>query len=172
MTDDDFERFLSSAMEELHEKQTLLAEKHGLGTFARWWFDQETEMLDFMDEDGRKVLEASVIDIGSFAQEPGTWKWAWANDSLTDSLRDKASSLKALADQTGFALFAEEGAFDIDGAPMAWELAAVSVRHLGALGVYRAPSSKKPLMSFLAIMTIRRVVGASSQEDPLDERSA
>ena len=156
MTDDEFSDFLSAAMDELHTKQQQLTNDHGLGTFARWWFDQETETLEFFDSSDTKVLVASVMDIGSYASDSKTWKWAWANNSVLESLREKARTLKALADLTGMEIFADEETVEIDGMPMAWELAAMSVRHLGALGVYRAPSSTKPLASFLAIMSIRR----------------
>lgn len=159
MTDDEFSSFLSSAMDELRVKQQQLTDHHGLGKFSRWWFDQETETLEFFDNNDAKALEASVIDIGSYASDSNTWKWAWANDSVLEPLREKASSLRALADLTGMDIFANEDAVEIDGMPMAWELAAVSVRHLGALGVYRAPSSRKPLASFLAIMSVRKAQG-------------
>jgi len=157
MTDEEFAIFIGSATEELKVKQEQMTKSYQLGSWPRWWFDQETETLDFLDGDGTKRLEASVVDIGSYSSESNTWKWAWANDSLTDSLREKASSLQALADLTGFSIFDDETAVEIDGLPMAWELAAIGVRHLGALGVYRAPSSERPLFSFLAITSIRWV---------------
>ena len=157
MTDEEFGEFIGSAAEELQVKQAHLAESYRLGDWPRWWFDQRSETLDFLDEDGTKKLEASVVDIGSYSTESNTWKWAWANDSLTESLREKAGSLQALADLTGFSIFDDEAAVEIDGLPMAWELAAIGVRHLGALGVYRAPSSERPLFSFLAITSIRWV---------------
>lgn len=157
MNHDEFEQFIDSAMDELHEKQQRLTDDHGMGAYTRWWFDQETETLDFFDSRDMKVLEATVIDIGSYASDSNTWKWAWANDSVLQPLRDKASPLRTLTDLTGMSIFNEENAVKIDGAPMAWELAAVSVRQLGALGVYRAPSSKRPLASFLAIMKLRHL---------------
>lgn len=157
MTDEEFGRFIASAMEELQEKQKSMAEAYKLGDWARWWFDQNTEKLDFFDEEGMKRIQASFVDIGSYSSESNTWKWAWANDSLTDSLREKASTLRALGDLTGFEIFDDDVAVEIDGEPMAWELAALGVRHLGALGVYRAPSSDRPLFSFLAITAIEWV---------------
>ena len=157
MNDEEFGQFISSAMEELQLKQQQLAKLCGLGNGARWCLDQETETLGLLDEAGTKRLEASIVHIGSYSSESNTWQWAWANGSLTDSLREKASSLRALADLTGFSIFDDEGAVEIGGLPMAWELAAIGVRHFGALGAYRAPSSHQPLFSFLAITSIRSV---------------
>jgi hypothetical protein len=42
---------------------------------------------------------------------------------------------------------------------MAWELAAIAVKHLGAMGCYRAPSSRGAPTTFLAITRILRVAG-------------
>ena len=159
MTDDEFGAFVDSAMDELNAKQRKLSDEFGLGALARWWFDQETEELGFFDESNTKVLEAKVVDIGSYASNSNTWKWAWANDSVLPGLREKAISLKALADLTGEPLFAEVDPFEVEDEHMAWELAAVAVRHLGAIGVYKAPSTNKPMASFLAITSIRRLRG-------------
>jgi hypothetical protein len=157
MTDDEFEHFVGSAMNELEEKQDRLSSEYGLGTHARWWLDQETEQLVFFDGSDNKVLVASVVHIGSYAANSKTWKWAWANEFVLPSQREKATSLRALADQTGYTLFAREGPVELEDESMAWELASMALRHLGALGVYRAPSSTRELTSFLAITAIQRL---------------
>lgn len=157
MTDEEFERFLKSALDELWEKQERLQTDHGFGSFSRWYFDQATEQLELFDEADKKVAVADVIDIGSYAANSSTWKWAWSNESVLPGLRKRAEVLKELEAQTGVALFASEAAASIENEPMAWEIAALCVRHLNALGVYRAPSSSRPLFSFLALMNINRV---------------
>lgn len=77
--------------------------------------------------------------------------WGWANNSLIPARRERASALKALADQTGEGLFARPGLFPIKDEPMAWDLSAIAVRHLGALGVFRAHGR---FIAFLAIMSV------------------
>lgn len=156
MTDNEFEQFLQTALSELWEKQDELESKQGFGSCARWFFDQQTETLEMFDANDRKVVEAEVIDIGSYANDSSTWKWAWSNDSLLPSLRKKAESLKVLSDLTGIELFSFENAFSVENEEMAWELVAMSVRHLGALGAYKAPSATRPLSTFLAIKSIRQ----------------
>jgi hypothetical protein len=156
MTDEEFERFVQAAMAELSRKQDRLTAEFGLGGYARWDLDQKTETLAFFDEGGRKAVRADVINIGSYASNSGTWKWAWSNESVRPHARRKAEPLKQLAAMTGFHIFTEQAAISVDE-NMAWELAAISARHLDALGVYRAPSSSRPLASFLAITDIQRV---------------
>jgi hypothetical protein len=153
MTDEEFETFLSSAYEELRHKQDLLMNQYGFGTRKRWWFDQTTEKLQLFDDADNLVIEADVLQIGTYSPKSNTWKWAWGNKSLLPGLRKKAEPLKELEDITGFEIFGCEDPFDIQGEAMAWELVAFSVRHLAALGCYRAPSDGPTI--FLAITNVR-----------------
>ena len=154
MTDEEFGAFLSSATEELSKKQDLLTEQYGLGTWSRWWFDQTTEKLQFFDKADNLKVEADVLEMGSYSPKSHTWKWAWGNSTVLPALRKKAEPLKELEDSTGFEIFGYEHAFEIEDEVMAWELAAISVKHLSALGCYRAPSDGGPI-NFLAITNIR-----------------
>jgi hypothetical protein len=157
MTDEEFEIFLNSALDDLWEKQDMLETQYGFGTFSRWFFDQNTEKLELYNAYDIKVVEADVIDIGSYSTNGGTWKWAWSNESVLPNLRKKAEPLKELGEITGIELFNNEDTFSVESENMAWELAAMSVKQLNALGVYRAPSSSKPLCSFLALTSITRL---------------
>jgi len=157
MTEQEFNHFLTSALDELWEKQEKLESEHGFGTFSRWFYDQATEMLELFDENDKKVVIAEVINIGSFASNSNTWKWAWSNESVLPNLRKKSETLKTLGAITGLGLFTDESAIAIENEDMAWEIAAMSVRQLGAKGIYRAPSSSKLLSSFLALTSITRV---------------
>ena len=153
MTDEEFDTFLSIAYEELTHKQNFLVERYGFGTGNRWWFDQTTEELQLFDDADNLVIEADVIGIGTYSPKSNTWKWAWANKSVLPELRKKAEPLKELEDITGIEIFGCEDPFEIEGEAMAWELAAFAVRHLAALGCYRAPSDGPTV--FLAIMNVR-----------------
>lgn len=157
MTDEEFDTFLATASAELRDKQSRLAQIYGLGEMKRWWFEQAAEQLQFFDGNDKLVLLAKVVDIGSYSPKSNTWKWAWGNPSVLPDLRKKALSLRELEAVTGFDLFGLENAFAIDGEGMAWELAAISIRHLDAIGCYRSPSSSgNGPTSFLAIMEILR----------------
>ena len=157
MTGSEFEAFLANANEELRDKQALLVERYSLGEHSRWWFEQATEKLQFFDEADNLVIEADVVEIGSYSQKSNTWKWAWSNSSVLPRLREKVELLKELEETTGFELFGREHAFDIEDEAMAWELAAISVKHLGAIGCYRAPSSSDGPTVFLAITSAWKV---------------
>jgi len=70
-------------------------------------------------------------------------------------LRARAEALKELSVITGMDIFAREDPIAIDE-EMAWELAAISVQHLSAVGCYRAPASDGDLYMFFALMNVRR----------------
>jgi hypothetical protein len=150
MTDDEFDAFVAESVEELERKQDKLQNEFGLGTHADFLFDQATGTLEFKDASGAVRVRADVTPIGSFSERSETWQWAWANESLLPALRERAQECRALETATGFAVF---GQAVLKAAPdMPWELAAMAVRQLDALGCYRPPSSGGVL--FLAIHEI------------------
>jgi hypothetical protein len=153
LTDEEFEEFLHSAVHELQEKQDELMESEGISTYSRYWFDQGQASLDFKDDSGTTGVRALVVPVGSWSPKSNTWKWAWCNESILPALRERSSSLRALASVTGHAIFETE-TFEADE-PMAWELTAIAVRHLGAKGAYRAPGKNSNL--FLAITELVEV---------------
>lgn len=156
MTDAEFEVYIQLANDELRQKQQVLKSEYGLGQAARWWFDQGSGTLQFFDGENRLVTEAEVIPIGSYSSKSSTWRWAWSNESILPSLRRSVLRLTELEIFTGMPLFASPHAFKVDGEAMAWELTAVSVKFLDAIGSYRAPSENDRPTIFLAIMSIRK----------------
>lgn len=157
MADHDFEHLLETAMQELMAKQEGLQRDFGLGDMARWWLDQPSGTIQFFDEQDRLAVEARILNIGSFAPKTDTWKWAWSNPTVEPGLREKALQLKALEGITGIALFASEEAFPVGDEGMAWELAAIAVHHLKAVGCYRAPSGNDGPVVYLALTSVNRV---------------
>ena len=156
MDDAEFDAFLERAVAELKEKQDALRAHYGMSEYARWWFDQEKATIQFIDHVERVGLEVEFIDIGSFSRKSRTWKWAWCNDFVLPKLRSRAEALKELSVITGLEIFVREQPVEIDE-EMAWELAAISVQHLSAVGCYRAPSSDGDLYMFFALMKVNRI---------------
>jgi len=157
MTDAEFQGFLDQATAELQQKQEKLGTDYGLDDVSTWSFDQATEKLQFFDEQKRMVVEAEVIDAGSYSPKSISWKWAWSNESVLPEPRKKAERIRELEAITGVEIFGDPLAFKIDDENMAWELAAMAAKHLGALGCYRAPSKEDGPVIFLLIMKIRKM---------------
>ena len=153
MTDDEFDAFLGRAVEELERKQDVLGSAYGVGTYASFWFDQESASLEFRDADGKPHLNARIVPLGSHSGKSDTWMWAWGNESILPTLRVLAEPLKELATETGQSVLRER---TLNVTPeMPWELTALSVQHLGALGAYRARGRDSDL--YLAIMDVKRI---------------
>src|SRR6266851_9411390 len=113
MTDAEFASFLADAYAELQRKQDALHAEYFIGTYSRWWFEQETAKLQFLEQNVVAV-EADFISIGSYSPSAKTWKWAWANQSVLPTLRRKAEKLRELEDITDRALFGCADPFEAD----------------------------------------------------------
>ena len=155
MTDAEFDTFVASANQELAQKQEALGTDFGIGSFKRFWWEQATQKLQFFDDADALKLEADVIYIGSYSEKSNSWKWAWSNSSLLPWIRKRSEKLRELEAVTGIDLFGQEKAFSIEDESMAWELAAMSVKHLGAMGCYRTPASRaEEATTFFAIASL------------------
>ena len=153
MNEAQFEQFIAEAVEALQRKNAALQDEHGLGSYARWDFDRDAGVLTFSNSGQQTVLEATTKDIGTYSLKTKTWLWAWANESLSEAERAKAAPLTELYETTGMRIFRDPH-LDCDE-PLAWELAAVSVQHLGSLGCYRAPAEH--LWIFMSIDEVEKV---------------
>ncbi len=157
MNDDEFEIFLTAANDELKTKQELLTKTYGFGKHKRWMFENDDKAnLQFFNADDKLVITADIIDIGSYSPGANTWKWAWAYESIKPLLKEQSLRIKELEDITDLVVFGEDKAFEADEY-FAWELAAMAVKHLGALGCYRAFSSARNVHMFFAIVTVHEI---------------
>ena len=156
MNDDDFELFLTSATEELKLKQAALTETFGFGSHKRWMFEVDKAILQFFNHDNQLVINANIIDIGSYSPNTETWKWAWAYDNINPKMKEDSLRIKELEDITDLEVFGKNEPVEADDY-LAWELAAMSVKHLNALGCYKAFSSARNVHMFFAITSIEVV---------------
>lgn len=154
MNDDEFELFLTTANNELKEKQANLTKSYGFGSHKRWMFENDKAKLQFFDHDDKLVIEADIIDIGSFSPSASTWKWAWAYETINPALKVDSLRIKELEDITDLVIFGEKEPVEADEY-LAWELAAMAVKHVNAMGCYRAFSSARNVQMFFAITEIK-----------------
>lgn len=152
MTEAQFEEFLARCVSDAQDKNDALDAEYGLHSFARWDDNDDRELLIFSNPGEPEVLEAKRTKIGSYSLRTRTWLWSWANESLTDAAREKASKLKRLAERTGMRVFSDPH-IPCDEY-LAWELTAAAVDELGALGCYREPAGH--LWIFVTIDAIAR----------------
>ncbi len=154
MNDEQFELFLANATAELKEKQAHLTAAYSFGSHKRWMFENDKAKLQFFNHDDQLVIEAEIIDIGSYSPAASTWKWAWAYESINPLLKADSLRIKELEDVTDLVIFGEKEPIEADDY-LAWELAAMSVKHLNAMGCYRAFSSARNVYMFFAITEVK-----------------
>jgi hypothetical protein len=146
MTDNEFGAFIDACYHEFEAKQEAL-KSHGLSTFERFWYDQETRKLQFFDGDELKK-EWPFVVIGTWAHQKDDWLWGWANESLLEPIRKESAACKQLAEITGFD-FATTPHVKADET-MAYEIVAMALHVLSAVGMYRIPHEKHH--TFLALL--------------------
>ncbi len=154
MDDNDFALFVDSAVKELDQKHEYLETRYKFDLSARWEFDlNAASIIKLFDQNNKLHLTCDVIEIGSYSPPTLSWKWGWSNDSIPPKMREQALPLKQLQRITGNDFFGSEDPFSADEV-MARQLAAISVRHLSALGCYRARIHDGRLFVFLAYVNI------------------
>lgn len=152
MTDEQFDKFLDNCYEELEHKQSKLFEEYNIGRYESYWFDQCTKTLQFKNRD-KVELEFRIVCIGTWSHLKNTWMWGWSNESFTEEIRHDAEGLKKLKALTGFDIFEDVG-FKCDEG-MAYEITAMGVNQLNALGMYKIPGQRSQL--FLALIEEKKL---------------
>ena len=91
-----------------------------------------------------------LIFLGSFSSQTNTWLWGWANRSILEPLTKEVLRVKEYGEREGLMDLVERKIECTEDE--AWAFAAVAVRILGGLGVYRGPTGNGCVM--LMIKTI------------------
>ncbi|GAA7769400.1 MULTISPECIES: DUF6882 domain-containing protein [Cupriavidus] len=136
MTDEDFDAYLESALDELEAKQSLLSDAYGLGRHERFVVDYESLTLSFFEGE-RHCVTARILPIATLVPVQNSLRWAWANEVFPEPVRQLSMAVKEPHSATGFDMFVQE-AIECDE-PMAWEIAALACKCLRKAGAYRIP---------------------------------
>lgn len=150
MTDKELDVFLQNCHTEIREKQNYLTRTYHINEYTTYSFSQVENSLTLKNV-GKKDLTFNIICIGSWHKEDSSWVWAWANENLSEGIREVAKPLKELEKVTGFNIFAQ-GGFECEMA-VARDLAFAGVHQLQAQGIYRIEVEESYL--FLALMEVK-----------------
>jgi hypothetical protein len=102
----------------------------------RWDWDQKTAKLIF-SHNGEPQVEADIQFSGTYSTKTDTWMWAWANQSLEESIKASSRDIRAMGQELGLKQLAsgKYAATAADG----WEMTYILAKHLNAIGLYRTP---------------------------------
>ena len=134
--DDAFHDLISSSFQYLEKRQEEFLDKYRINNHERWDWDQETGKLVFSHE-GVPQIEADIHFSGTFSTNSNTWMWAWANDSLEETVKLSSRKVRKIGEEMNLLKLAAAhwDATEVDG----WEMTAVLAKTINAIGAYRTP---------------------------------
>jgi hypothetical protein len=149
---DEFVDFLTDAHNYLLEQQDICKKEYGLSSYERWFYDQETGLIEFFDGDTLK-LRITYQEVGSVSKISNTWLWAWANPNLADNIAVDSDEVREFGDANNFERLTKRKwmADEVDG----WEMTAIMAFLTNAKGAYRVPGDN--VYSFLVFTDIERI---------------
>lgn len=133
MSEQEYREFSDECWKELSAKQDILIADYNIKDHDRYEVDQSLEIIQ-LKKDNVVLCEFKIIIIGSWSPVEKSWMWAWANNSITASLRTKAIKLMELENLTNDYLFGIES-FEADE-DLTLRLSAMALHHLDGLGLY------------------------------------
>src|SRR6266513_3377435 len=150
MTEAEFYELVSKSREYLGACQRRLKTDFKLESYQRFEWSQDTGQLLFSDATGATRLVADFQFVGTLSTSPQTWRWAWANDSLSPTVTKAVAEVKRFGEMHEIPPLLEEEweADEADG----WDMTALAVNLLQAAGAYRAPGANGH--SFLALTRV------------------
>ncbi len=151
-TTDEFVNFLTEAHEYLTEQQEICKTEYGLSTYERWFYDQETGLIEFFNGDTLKI-RIRYQEVGSVSKISNTWLWAWDNPNLLENIKIESQKVKEFGEEQNFERLTKRkwNADEIDG----WEMTSIMAYLTNAKGAYRIPGEN--VFSFIVFTNIERV---------------
>lgn len=127
---------IGDSFDYLQAMQDTFMKAYNIGDCERWDWDQEMGTLIFSHE-GKPTVECDVHFVGTLSTLSKTWMWAWANQSLSDKVKEQSRLVRRIGDERQFLPLAcpKWSADETDG----WEMTAIMAKAVGAIGAYRTP---------------------------------
>jgi hypothetical protein len=142
MDPEQFQVFRHEAVHELMRLNEQCEQTFRISSCPRWDYDLNAGTLTF-SEDGTPKVIASIQVIGTASKSEGTWKWAWANESLPARVTEAVAGLRVLGEREDIAELTLVSLPDDDY--IGWEMCAIAAKLLRSKGAYRCPGANGAL---------------------------
>ena len=139
------------AFRDLKAKQDQLSEVYQLGTWPRYDYDLQAATLTFSNGGDRKVV-ADMQAVGTTGTHD--WLWSWGNSHLPITASEALTQVRAFGAENKIEELTSASVKNRDLEALGWSLTAVSVRVLGGVGAYRAPSKAGSLFLILRSLQV------------------
>lgn len=133
----DYVEFAKIELEALSKSQDDFIKKYNTDSYAKWFYDQECELLRLYNEDGDEVF-FKYIPIGTYSLKSNTWMWSWENESSIEASKNETLSVKRFGEENDFE-YLVRGLFECD-VNECWKLTAISKKFIQSIGAYRTTS--------------------------------
>ena len=131
----DIHTFIDQCCTEFELKQALMLKEFPLQECDHFDYDLEATELLFSKE-GEILYRAKFTPIGIYSKNDNVWLWAWADEGMPESLRNKSLKLKEILAKTPLER-AQYNAFESTDDD-SQELAAIATVMQMAIGQYCA----------------------------------
>src|SRR5438876_6990311 len=93
-----FDELSKEAYKYLNERQAICEDKYLLSAHERWFYDQETGLIIFYNED-KIILRIKFEAVGSISLISNTWLWSWANNTVLENTKREILRVKAYGEK-------------------------------------------------------------------------
>jgi hypothetical protein len=136
MEPEQFSKFRHKALHELMGLNKLCEKEYRISSWPKWEYDLDRGTLAFTQDGVPKVL-ASIQVVGTTSVSGGTWRWGWANESLTPKVTTQLAKVRAFGESENISELTNAELPDDEY--LGWGMTAVAAKLLGAKGAYRCP---------------------------------
>lgn len=95
----DIQNFIDQCCTEFELKQSLMLKEYPLQECDHFDYDLEASELLF-SQDGEVRYRAQFTPIGIYSKNDQVWLWAWADEGMPETLRNKSLELKEKLSKT------------------------------------------------------------------------
>lgn len=147
-----YDEWKHEAFHQLMDKQDKWQAQFGIEDLPRYDYDVATQKLTF-SKDGVVKVVADIQVVGTIGSKD--WLWGWANDHWPADVVQDIEPVVAFGEEHGIMELISGYVEDDDLNNLGWQLTAVAVRLLDAVGGYRPKRSDEVGSLFLLIKSIR-----------------
>jgi hypothetical protein len=131
------------------ERNAELAGTYHLERWTSYVWDMDAATLTFFDK-GQPRVVTTIEFAGSYAREPKTWMWSWANPSIARAVTGRMDKVREYGRKHDMApLYADHWHAS---EAHALEMTAVTAYLLGGRGAYRVPGSMPGTTIYMVII--------------------
>ena len=151
------DKLLGAALKEFERKQQKLDADWGFDSYKQWGFDQLSGTFRLEFESGDQVHADGQI-LGSYANNNGSWEWAWNNPFVDASMARDSQLVKQEGVRLGIS-FLHTGPIEVPNEQFVSYLCAVGVKFTGSIGAFRGTAG--PIDVVILLKNPRRVKKAA-----------